>query len=104
MITEAQRERLHQFFAGYFHEDWPLEADSPDEVVSAFVRQPEAGRDLGELSGSIVAFVEDHPNDDELDAALFKELGCYYSPRAGGISTRSWLLGVAAKLTRPGES
>ena len=104
MITEAQRERLHQFFAGYFHEDWPLEADSPDGVVSAFVRQRGDARELEQLSSSIMAFVDDHPNDDELGEALFKELGCYYSPIADGISTRSWLLGVAAKLMRQGNT
>lgn len=103
MITKAQRERLYQFFAGYFHEDWSVEADSPDQVLSAFVRQRGGGCDLEELSRSIVAFVREYPKDDEIDEALFKELGCYYSPRAEGILTRSWLLSVAAKLDPPSD-
>lgn len=94
MITDAEREKLIQFLAGYFNEDWHLEADSPEQVLSAF-RKERAGPELHELSRIIVAYVDEHPDDGELDEALFRELDCYYSPRADGISSRAWLLGVA---------
>jgi hypothetical protein len=92
-----QRGALHQFFAGYFHEDWRTEANSVDDVIRSFVGQQDSHQ-FARLGDAIAAFVEDHPNDDELDKALFEELGCYYSPRTEGISTRSWLLGLTAKL------
>ena len=97
MITAEQRDRLYQFFAGYFHEDWAQEASSPDEILASFTRRHAADeREL--LSRTIVAFVDDHPGDDELDEALFNDLGCYYSPRGEGRSTRTWLLSVALTL------
>lgn len=88
---------LFQFFAAYFHEDWSIEADTPDQILAKFVRQnDEFQRD--NLSRYISAFVHDHPDDRELGEALYKDLGCYYDPNSDGISARSWLLAVAAKL------
>ena len=98
MITNAQREALFQFFGGYFHEDFLMEFDSPEGAVSAFVRQRGPGVDLRELGRAITMFIDEHPNDDELEGALFKELGCYYLPRADGISPRAWMLGIAARF------
>ena len=104
MMRETQRNQLHQFFGAYFHEDWSLGADSPDEVVSAFIRERGDARELEQLSSGIMAFVEQYPEEDELGEALIKELGCSYLPLADGISTRSWLLGVAAKLKLQGNA
>lgn len=100
MITAAQRERLYQFFAAYFHEDWPVEARSPDDVLSRFIRQTPTD-ELRQLSRNVMAFVEDHSSEDELDEALFKELGCYFSPRLAGVSVKQWLMDVASTLARP---
>jgi hypothetical protein len=75
MISQTQRETLCQFFGGYFHEDWPLDAESPDEIVSAFVRgrADDDDRHLAQLSSSILAFLDDQPSDDELERALFRQ-------------------------------
>jgi hypothetical protein len=98
MITDSQREILRQFFAGYFHQDWPLEADTPDQVISNYARQRSDRSALIELRDAIIAFIADHPDDDDLADALFRELGCYYSPEALGESTKQWLLHVADEL------
>lgn len=98
MITPAQRERMRQFFGAYFHQDWSLEFDTPDQAVDAFIRQHEVVSDLHDLSRDIEAFVHERPDDEALAEDLFKELGCEYYPPGNGIPTRRWLLDVAAKL------
>lgn len=98
MITESQRESLFQFFAGFFHQDWRVEAETPDQVISQFASQQSDPSTLAELSDSIIAFIADHPDEDDLANALFRELGCYYSPKAIGKSTKDWLQHVAKAL------
>lgn len=98
MITEQQRESLTQFFAAYFHQDWMAEADAPDKIVDEFLRDQTDGSELELLSRSIIDFADSYPNEDELSEALFRQLRCYYSPRALGLSTRQWLLHTAAKV------
>jgi hypothetical protein len=100
MTGERQNTILYQFFAGQFHEDWRLDAAGQDEVVSTYIHDlgANAGEVLLELSKSIELFVAEHPDEKELSAALFDELGCYYVPSSDGLLTRSWLLSVAAKL------
>lgn len=101
MITMEQMEKLRQFFGAYFHQDWHAEFGSPERALSAAIRHHDRTSDRQELSRSIVSFVGEHPDDKDLDAALWKELGCEYFPPGNGLSTRSWLLDVAAKLTQP---
>jgi hypothetical protein len=91
---------LFQFFAAYFHEDFLDEASTPSEVVSRFVNEGGPGFDLRKLSQEIVAYVDEHQDEKELGKALVAELGCYYAPMSQGISTRAWLLDVAAQLSR----
>jgi hypothetical protein len=104
MTTTEQTERLRQFFGAYFHQDWDADSGTPDLAISAAIRQHERPSEREELSRSIIAFAQEHPDDRDLDAALFKELGCEYFPPGNGISTRSWLLDVAAKLVPPNDS
>ena len=90
---------LRNFFGGYFHEDWRHEEDSPEKVIAAYKARAPA-KELKHLQESIVAYVQAHPDDAELDRCLFSDLGCYYTPRADNMSARDWLLTVAAHLAR----
>lgn len=63
MITESQCEILRQFFGGFFHQDWRVEADTPDEVISNYVNQLNDQSTLAGLSEAIVAFIVDHPDE-----------------------------------------
>lgn len=103
MITTAQRESLRQFFGPYFHEDWDIVFGTPDQALSAALRSHEDASEREKLSRSIVTFVLEHPDDQKLTEALFKELACSYYPLGDGISTRAWLLSVAAKLGLPSD-
>lgn len=98
MITETQYKLLRQLFAGFFHQDWRIEADTPEGVVSHYATQMVDRAALPELSDAILAFIDDYPNDDELADALFHKLDCYYSPKALGQSTKEWLLHIAERV------
>jgi hypothetical protein len=60
MIT-TRHELLRQFFAGFFHQDWRVEADTPEQVVTHYVTLMNDRAALPELSGAILAFVDDPP-------------------------------------------
>jgi hypothetical protein len=99
MITERQREKLRQLFGAYFHQDWDRDFGTPDNALSAFIRDKSGQEsEFKELADSIRDFAREYASDDELTAALFKELGCEYFPPGHGVSTRVWLQDVAAKL------
>jgi hypothetical protein len=102
MISDEEREQLHQFFGGYFHfhQDWAEEAPSVEAVIAGFA-STHATRELDDLARGIRMFVDEHAEEHELTDALFRQLGCYYHPPDVGQSTRSWLLQVAAMLSPP---
>jgi len=102
MITPAQREKLRQFFGAYFHQDWDIEYGTPEQALSAAIRGHESQRE--ELSRFVGLFIEEHPDDEDLDQALWSDLGCEYLPSADGISSRAWLVDVAARLAPPSSS
>jgi hypothetical protein len=93
---------MRQLFGGYLNEDWNLEFGTTDDAVSAYMRDkgPGAESDLKELARSILEFVGKYSSDEELTAALSKQLWCGYFPPGDGLSTRRWLEGVAARLER----
>jgi hypothetical protein len=103
MITELQRKTLRHFFAAYFHQDWRQEADTPEQVISMYAADVSDPVTIDTLVDGIGAFIADQPDDDDLANALFREMGCYHSPKALGRSTREWLLHVAetVKAERP---
>lgn len=101
MITPQQMDKLRQFFGAYFHQDWGTEYGTPGQTLSAAIRAHESQRK--ELRRLIEIFVAEHPDDEDLDQALWKDLACEYLPSADGISPRTWLLDVAGKLAASSE-
>lgn len=91
-------DKLRQFFSGYFHEDWPLEAASSDQVLAAYLRQRHSPDDLIRLAASIDSYTRATADDEELEQLLLADLGCYYVPAADGLSARAWLGRVATQL------
>jgi CdiI immunity protein len=88
---------LKDFFSTYFHEDWALEAATPDEVVIGFARnaKSDVARALGE---AMLDYSRRFKNDEDLENHLFYELGCYYPPSDSGLSARIWLTRMAGLL------
>ena len=96
-MKEPRYAELFQFFAGEFHEDWPVEAATADEILDMFLEaHPQNKR--AHLADLIDAFTAAIPDDRELERALFEELGCYYVPREDARSTRNWLQHVSGRL------
>jgi hypothetical protein len=104
MITELQRKTLRHFFATYFHQDWYLEAGTPEQVISMYATDVNDPITIDTLVDGIGAFIVDHPNENDLSHALSREMGCYYSTKALEQSTREWLLYVTrmVQAERPG--
>lgn len=91
---------LESFLGGYFHEDWRLESDSPDDAIARFLAgEPGAG-----LRERIVAQIDEYLATKAaagIEEGLFKDLGCYYLPSADGMSAGAWLEHVANRLKSP---
>ena len=88
---------LTNFFSAYFHEDWPCEAETPTEVVQAYLGTASQS-DAARLRTAIIGFVEHERDNTALEKKLMPELGCYYLPSADGLTARDWLLSVADLL------
>jgi CdiI immunity protein len=98
-MNDTQREMLMQFFGGYFHQDWDLDALNPDAVISEFCGTATSKEKLS-LSRGITKYVASINNDQELDSRLFQELACYYEPEKDGCTTRACLEHVTSMLAR----
>jgi hypothetical protein len=93
---------LANFFSSYFHEDWPCEAETPTQVVQAYLGTASPS-DAARLRAAIIGFLARERDNAALEKKLMPELGCYYLPSADGLSARDWLLSVADLLTTKAE-
>ena len=90
------KNQLVQFFGGYFHEDWDLEAATPVGVVAASVNANPKMK--AEVAAAIRSLLAELRTDSELGHALFHDFGCYYDPEADGLTARAWLTAVTLQL------
>lgn len=104
MRTLGDFNELKNFFSSYFHQDWPEDAKDPMEVISVALAQGWTPEELRVLTEQIRRFIHDHQNDEELEDAVFSELGAYYQPSADKVSARKWLEDVASTLTAAAEA
>jgi hypothetical protein len=97
MTSEARISVLKDFFAAYFHEDWPCEAENDEAVVRLYMRTstPDNNRTL---ASAILDYTKIYSDDITLKQMLYKELGCYYNPVVDGLSTKDWLHRIATLL------
>jgi CdiI immunity protein len=98
MSHKTEVEILQDFFRAYFHEDWGLDATTPDEVVMEFLNLDWEPAELQTLEAALVSYVNSHEEESQLQESLFRELGCYYMPQSEGIPVRKWLLGLASRF------
>jgi hypothetical protein len=98
MTASRSFDELKSFFSSYFHEDWPQEARDPAQVISLYLNEKWTAEELRILVAQMHRFIDTHPDDEELERALFVELGSYYQPSADKISARAWLQDVASTL------
>jgi hypothetical protein len=83
-----------QFLGGYFHQDWPMEAQSADEILNRY-----AAHESADLRSAVVAEIAELLRTDECTlSAVLRESGFSYDPSAEGMGVREWLRKVQAVL------
>jgi hypothetical protein len=108
MMRYADRyPKLYQFFAGYFHQDWPddkrFASASFEAVVHYFqAKNPKAAvsqatRELKELIGLDLS-------EGELDKIVVDDLGANVNPAGRGLTYRQWLEAVLDILKKGAPS
>jgi hypothetical protein len=94
----SSHERLSQFFSGYFHEDWELEADDPSGIIDLYLSQQAAREQQIGVAADLDTLLSSDLSDEAVSKMLFQDLGCYYDPAADGLSARTWLQDVSRRL------
>ncbi|MEG4322538.1 MULTISPECIES: contact-dependent growth inhibition system immunity protein [unclassified Microcoleus] len=89
---------LTQFLSSYFHQDWPLEADTPSEVVNNYLSS-EPPESIEATSQELSRLLEMPIAPADLETFLLDELGCYYDPQSDNQTVREWLQSVQQSLT-----
>src|SRR3546814_1184700 len=80
---------LENFLSAYFHQDWRVEHDAPDAVVSSFLD----GEDAEQVAAGRAELAR-LPAQDLGEEALGKRmrvLGCESDPTLAGGNRRDWL-------------
>jgi hypothetical protein len=91
-LMNARAERLHQFFGGYFHQDWGADgASSWSDVVDAYLAENTL-EDAASLRDALRAWVT--------DGQLGDLASCDYDPRAEGLTERAWVAMIAEYIDR----
>ena len=89
---------LTQFFSSYFHQDWPLEADTPSDVVNNYLSS-EPPESIEATSQELRRLLEMPISEPDLETFILHELGCYYDPKSENQTVREWLESVQQSLT-----
>jgi hypothetical protein len=100
MNHENTHELLDRFFGAYFHQDWSIEADSPEAVVDRYITDT---RTLGDkhilaLAIAIRDYAARFTTDLELEDRLFRDFDCNYGPSLDNRSAKEWMASVAKQL------
>jgi phenylalanyl-tRNA synthetase beta subunit len=88
---------LTQFFSSYFHQDWPLEAETPSDVVNNY-RSSEPPESIEAASEELSKLLEMPIAPADLETFILDELGCYYDPKSDNQTVREWLESVQKSL------
>lgn len=89
--------RLAAFLAGYLHQDWDVDYESPIEAADAFARSEPNDLVLASLD-ELDELLRVDMTDAELRQWLL-EVGCYYSPTG---SAAAWLSGLGTRMRQQG--
>lgn len=87
---------LYEFFAGYFHQDWPEESPTATCVVERYLGEfPRS--EVDEASRELRSLLTNTSAESDL-ASIVNQLGSYYNPQSDGLTYREWLLQVCILL------
>ena len=93
---------IHNFFAGYFHQDWKEDDPNVDAVVQRYMRDSTT-QEIRDLIEDIEEYMRDHLDDADLLRLLFEDLGCFYLPTADGLTARQWMTHVVDLLRQEAD-
>ena len=88
---------LTQFFSSYFHQDWPLEAETASDVVNNY-RSSEPPESIEATSEELSKLLEMPIAPADLETFILDELGCYYDPQSENQTVKEWLESVQKTL------
>jgi hypothetical protein len=86
---------LHQFFGGYFHQDWQLDDATWQDVIGRFLSES-APNGAAPVAAGIERLLSDSVSDETLCREV-QELGCDYWP-SSSAEMRIWLCHVVLEL------
>jgi hypothetical protein len=78
---------LHQFFGGYYHQDWRMDHSTTEAVLHSFIGDS-APHERAMISAQLREVLA--LSDAQLADAVF-DLGAYYDPTPDGQTMREWL-------------
>lgn len=87
---------LENFLSAYFHQDWRVEHDTPDVVVSSFL-DSEADEDIAAVRDDMARLSAQELGEDALGRRM-RALGCEYDPMLEGGSWRGWLASLRERF------
>jgi hypothetical protein len=88
-------ESIRQFFGGYFHQDWELEAKDWQTAVDNFATEG-TSTELNSLAEEIDNLNAAYQGEDELRAVLSRRAMSSYYP--GPLTYHEWLRQVSDRL------
>jgi hypothetical protein len=91
---------LKDFLMSYFHQDWDMDGETPDEAITRFLIDRDEALDLRAIVRAIDSLLAEGLADTELSSRLSKQLGCSYYPPGHGQSSHDWLRGVGERVRR----
>lgn len=100
MMNRHEFTYLENFLAGYFHEDWTLEAAEPDDIIENFVCESGSDGEFMRIADDIDAYLNGKAGANISEDDLVREFGCYYAPSSDGLSSRDWLIHVRDRMRR----
>lgn len=91
-------DRLHQFFAGYFNQDWDISgAANWSDVMDEYLAQ-NAKDDVIKTRDDLRSWLSESEHARQLPA----EFGCYYDPGPDGMDARAWVAALADYIESKG--
>jgi hypothetical protein len=97
-MTKTKFGNLVNFFGGYFHQDWDLDARNYDEVLEMFVKH-NPSNEVANVVKELDALLAMGLSDLELRKALTEDLLCCYIPPCEE-DLKKWLILVRNTLRK----
>lgn len=88
---------LQDFFLGYFHPDWQLDAASRGAVVTAFLGAESPAR-VAAVATDLRELLAEKVEESELHNVLLKEYSLFYDPWTDELTMTEWLEGLLKEV------